>query len=258
VHSWNIFCTQTNHEQTQTHKTHHELDLGEATTFPFIIFFVSGHGGNTQMSFCPATPKLRIPKFSKLGLSQLWKPITSSENLRLRWDQMQSYSPRWDLSNGMWHATCMKINWGDSWLLMVGSQIGNLIPGLSFGHNLGFKYLNWSCKLILDIYVPRDFQWYKKKFNPMIFDLYNCPLNIRESIETPTPKVGAHLGVWGFISSHSPTHPRAWNVTPEFHFWPTPLQALAMVASPRLGLQQKMCEKKLCFWNEVCFSLQCV
>jgi hypothetical protein len=39
----------------------------------------------------------------------------------------------------------------------------------------------------------------------MGFDPCNCSLKIWESIGTPTPKVGAHLGVWGFILSHSPT-----------------------------------------------------
>ncbi len=38
----------------------------------------------------------------------------------------------------------------------------------------------------------------------MNFDLYNRSLKIRKSIEIPTPKVGAHLGVWRFIPSHSP------------------------------------------------------
>jgi len=37
----------------------------------------------------------------------------------------------------------------------------------------------------------------------MNFDPYDRPLKIRESIGIPTPKVGAHLGVWGFIPSHS-------------------------------------------------------
>jgi hypothetical protein len=35
------------------------LGLGEATTFPLIVFFVLGHKANTQMSFCPETPKLK-------------------------------------------------------------------------------------------------------------------------------------------------------------------------------------------------------
>jgi hypothetical protein len=87
----------------------------------------------------------------------------------------------------------------NSWLLMVGNQIVNSIPGLSFGHNLCFNCPNGSCNPILDIYVPRTFRRYKKLFNPMSFDPYNHSLNIQESIWTPTPKVRAHLGVWGFI-----------------------------------------------------------
>ncbi len=86
---------------------------------------------------------------------------------------------------------------------MVGSQIGNLTFGLSFGHNLCFKCPNGSCKPILDIYVTRDFQWYKEILNPMDFDPCNCFLKIWESIETPTPKVGVHLGTWRFIPSFS-------------------------------------------------------
>ncbi len=48
----------------------------------------------------------------------------------------------------------------------------------------------------------------------MSFDPYNCPLKVWESIGTPTPKMGAHLGVWGFIPSHPLTFLGAWNVTP--------------------------------------------
>jgi hypothetical protein len=43
----------------------------------------------------------------------------------------------------------------------------------------------------------------------MSFDPCNRPLKIQESIETPTPKVGVDLGVWGFIPSHFPTLPGA-------------------------------------------------
>jgi hypothetical protein len=53
-------------------------------------------------------------------------------------------------------------NQGDSWLLVVGGQIDNLIHGPSFGHNLCFKNPNGSCEPILDIYVLKYFQWYKK------------------------------------------------------------------------------------------------
>jgi len=43
----------------------------------------------------------------------------------------------------------------------------------------------------------------------MGFDPCNFFLKIWESIDTLTPKMGAQLGVWGFIPSHSPTFPGA-------------------------------------------------
>jgi len=39
----------------------------------------------------------------------------------------------------------------------------------------------------------------------MGFDPWNYSLKIRNSIETPIPKMGAHLGVRRFIPSHSPS-----------------------------------------------------
>jgi hypothetical protein len=45
------------HGQTRTHKTHHSLDLGEATTFHLIVYSVPGHETDTQMSFYLETPK---------------------------------------------------------------------------------------------------------------------------------------------------------------------------------------------------------
>jgi hypothetical protein len=65
----------------------------------------------------------------------------------------------------------------------------------------------------------------------------NCFLKVQESIETRIPKMGAHLGVLRFIPSHSPTLPVAQDVTPGLPSWPTPLQALALVTSPRLRLR---------------------
>jgi hypothetical protein len=90
---------------------------------------------------------------------------------------------------------------------MFGSQIGNLTPSLSFGHNLCFKCPNGSCDHVLDIKVLIVFQQYKELFNQMSFDPYNHPLKIQESIRTPTPKVGAHLGEWGSFL-HTPLHSR--------------------------------------------------
>jgi hypothetical protein len=172
-----------------------------------------------------------------LGLPQLWGPITLSTNLRLIWSLKQSYSPRHEFSNNMLQTTCTQGNQGNSQLLVVRSQIANLTPGPSFDHNLCFRCLNGSYEPILDIYIPRNFQWYKGCLNPMSFGPCNRSLKIQESIWIPTPKVGAHLGVWGFIPSHSPTLPGAWDVTPTFPSWPAALQALALVVSPRLGLR---------------------
>jgi hypothetical protein len=54
----------------------------------------------------------------------------------------------------------------------------------------------------------------------MTFDPYNRPLKIQESIGTLTPKVGAHLGVWGFIPSHFLALPGAGNVIPGLSLGP--------------------------------------
>ncbi len=152
---------------------------------------------------------MRVSKFPKLRLLQLWKPITLCVDLRLRWGLKQSCSLRWEFSICMWHTTCTQGGQGGSWLLVVRIQIGNLTPDPSLGHNLCFNYPNGSCKPNLDIYVQKAFQWYNELFNPMGYDPCNCFLKIRESIGTLTPKVGTHLGVWRFIPSHSPTFPHS-------------------------------------------------
>jgi hypothetical protein len=78
----------------------------------------------------------------------------------------------------------------------------------------------------------------------MGFDLCNRFMKIWESIEILTPKVGAHLGAWGFIPSLICT---LGNVKCDFqaHSWPAPLQALVLVTSPRLGLRHCMLFKQL-------------
>jgi hypothetical protein len=67
----------------------------------------------------------------------------------------------------------------------------------------------------------------------MHFDSCNHPLKIQKSIGIPIPKVGTHLGVWGFIPS---TFLHSWEH--EMRLLGS-LLALALVASPKLGLQQK-------------------
>jgi hypothetical protein len=39
-------------------KTHHGPDLGEATTFPLIVYYVLSHKANTQIAFCPKIPEV--------------------------------------------------------------------------------------------------------------------------------------------------------------------------------------------------------
>ncbi len=54
---WSTFGARMNHRQIWTHKTHHGPDLGEATTFPLILYYVPLHKAHIQMAFCPETPK---------------------------------------------------------------------------------------------------------------------------------------------------------------------------------------------------------
>jgi hypothetical protein len=164
-----------------------------------------------------------VPKLPKLGLLQLWGPITLCENFGLRWGLKKSCGPCWELSNDVLHATCTQRNQVDSRILVVGSQIVNLTLGPSFGHNLSFRCPNGWFDPILDIYVSISFQWYKELFNPLGFDPYNCSLNIRESTGTSTPNVGIPLRVWRSIPSHFLALPRACGLLPGLPSWPTTL-----------------------------------
>jgi hypothetical protein len=93
-----------------------------------------------------------VLKSPRPGVLQLCETITSGLNLWLGRGLNQSCSPRWELSNGMSHTTYTQGNRVDSRLPVVGSQIANLTPDLSFGHNLCCRCPNGSCELILDIY----------------------------------------------------------------------------------------------------------
>jgi hypothetical protein len=158
------------------------------------------------MSFCVRTPKWGVPKFPKLGLLWLWRPITFWIDLQLRWVLKKNFSLCQDLSNDMCHATYTWVNQKDFKLLMVGSQIDNLTPDPSFGHNLWFKYPNGSCKPILDIYVPRDFPWYKELFNPMSFDpaialwKFESPLKVHWESNSQSEKVHSFTFSYIFVS----------------------------------------------------------
>jgi hypothetical protein len=81
-----------------------------------------------------------VLKFPQLWFLQLWRPITLCANLRLKWGMKQNCSSRQEISNSMSHTTCTQGNQGDSQLLVVGSQIVNLTPDLSFDYNLCVKF----------------------------------------------------------------------------------------------------------------------
>jgi hypothetical protein len=57
VHSWSTFGAKMSHGQIRIHKIHHSPDLGEATTFPLIVYFVPLHEAHIQMAFCFETPR---------------------------------------------------------------------------------------------------------------------------------------------------------------------------------------------------------
>jgi hypothetical protein len=147
---------------------------------------------------------LEIPK---VGTFAIWGPITLCTDLQLRWGLKQSCNPCQELSKGLSHTTYAQWIRGDSRCLVVRSQIANLTPNLSLGHNLCFNCSNGLCKPILDIYVSIAFQWYKKILNAMNFDPYNRSLEIWESIGTPTPTFGL---IWECEGSFSHTLLRSW------------------------------------------------
>ncbi len=124
MRSCNTLSAHMSHGDTQTHKTHHNPNLGEATTLPLIVFSVHGHGPYTQMSFCLGSSKiLEIGTLMTLEAHNfLCRPpigVRSKEKL----------FPCWELFKGMWHTTWKKVNQGDSWLLVVRNQIDILILG---------------------------------------------------------------------------------------------------------------------------------
>jgi hypothetical protein len=127
-----------------------------------------------------------VLKLSRFGLLGLWELITPSSDLRLGWGLKKTCSSLQQLSNGVSHSTCTHRGRVDSRLLVVGSQIASLSPGLSFDHNLCCRCPNGLCKAIFDIYTSRPFQRYKEHFKARCFNPYNWALKSWESRRTPS------------------------------------------------------------------------
>jgi len=128
-----------------------------------------------------------VPKLSRVGLPRFWELISPSSGLRLEWGLNQSCSFPRELSNALLHPFCRRREEVDSRLLVVGSQIASLTPGLSFAHNLGCRCPNGSCEAILDIYTLRPFHWYKEHPNARCLAPCNQALNFWESRRIPSP-----------------------------------------------------------------------
>ncbi len=148
------------------------------------------------------------------------------------WNEVWSKVVARQLSNNMLHATCTQGNQVDSWLLLVRNQTANLTPDPSFGHNLCFRCPNGQYKPILNIYIPRAFQWYKEHLKPLRFDPCNCPLKIRKSTGTPTPKVELPRGCEGSFP-HTLLHSR------EYVVWLMASFLAHNLANPRFGREPK-------------------
>ncbi len=133
---------------TRTHKTHHGPNLGEAITSPLIVYSGPLHEAHVEMAFLSRDSRVGVPKSRPSGLLQLWSPITLRADLGSKCGLKQSCSSRRELSNSMCNVVCSQVNRVDSRIFLVGSQIGSLTPGPSFGHNLCFRCPNEQCENI--------------------------------------------------------------------------------------------------------------
>jgi len=149
------------------------------------------------MALFPETPKLEsrnCPEIVPGGVSGLWELISPDCQVWLRRGLNQICSPRRNLFNDVSHSQLGGREEVDSWLLVVGSQIANLTPDLSFAHNLGDRCSNGQCEAIFDIFASRPFQWHQEHPNARCFGPYCWTLDIRKSRGTPTPHFFQVLG----------------------------------------------------------------
>jgi hypothetical protein len=138
------------------------------------------------MAQIPGTPEMES-RICPMGLPELWIAITPNCRVGLQRGLNQSCSPRRDLFNAMSHSQIGHREDVDSRLLVIGSQIGSLTPGLSFAHNLGCRCPNCQCEGIFDIYVSRPFQRHQEHPNARCFAPFCRALNTRKSRRTPNP-----------------------------------------------------------------------
>jgi len=139
----------------------------------------------------------------------------------------------------MWHVVCSQVNRVDSRLFLVGSQIGNLTLDPFFGHNLCFRCPNEQCEPILDIYVPRAFQWYKERHKPLSFDPSKL---VSEVLGVPRDSISQSGSCLGSVRVHSLTlsyTPASMWCDARASFWPEPLQPLCLGREPKARVATK-------------------
>jgi hypothetical protein len=158
---------------------------------PCSILYASPRGPHPN-GFLSQDSQVGVPKLPKLKLSWLRSLITLCANLWLKWGLKQSCSPCQEISNDILHATYTQGNRVDYRLLMLKSQTINLTPGLSFGHNLCFRWPNGSCEPILYIYVLIAFQWYKELLEPL-------GLTLAITLWTFANPLGFHFPKWKLL-----------------------------------------------------------
>ncbi len=99
----------------------------------------------------------RVSKLSRFGLLGLCEVITLCSDLRLGRGLKRTCSSLRELSNGALHSTYTHRSRVNSWLLVVGSQIGNLTIDPSFCHNMCCRCPNGPREPIFDIYTSIPF-----------------------------------------------------------------------------------------------------
>jgi hypothetical protein len=142
---------------------------------------------------------LRLPN-GILVVSKLWTFIFFSNQIYLEYAREISYNPQKDLYNGALHAPIEDHLTPILRGFVVGSQIHNLTPKLSFDHNSCILGLNEQCEGTLNIYTLRPFQWYHEGPIWWFFIFSIKVLNIWNSRISAIPKVGCTWESLGSIS----------------------------------------------------------
>jgi hypothetical protein len=149
---------------------------------------------------------------SQFRLSPLYEAITFCSDLWLGRGLKQTCSSRQEISNNVSHSTSTHHGRVDSRILMVGSQIANLIVGLSFWHNLCCICPNGSCEPIFDIYTLITFHWYKECLNARCSGPYNRTLKFWKSwwtLKSPIRECECHpptlpkVGLWRSLARNT-------------------------------------------------------